>query len=411
MPSSRAFPRRARKTFYFIHLWAGLILGAWFTTIGLTGSVLAWRNELIGKEVLWRAQAAGPQTRQVALPLSRVVAAIKTKYPTQDPGSFIFMPTGEYGAYLYFGDGKEPHSTAIYTVDPTSGRACTPVPYDDLWISHIGSLHTDLLLGMKGFIANGIFTLFAVLMLLSGLWLWWPSTIGVLKQRLTVQRGRSLHRTLYSLHSVLGIYLFGVLLLTTLTAVVMVVNSSNDFVSKSIDRLAGFTPHHSRHPKAAASTIRRPASKPLTPDEMVERAMAAMPSASLNSIALPQHPGEPFHAEYVPTRLSDRGLDFDARTGEVLPTQAGGPATSPGLKAMILTGELHYGWFGGVWSKILYTIAGLMPASLFTTGLWMWARRKRLSYMKSRRTNSSAITGGLPIQVVERISESEPLNL
>ncbi len=41
------------------------------------------------------------------------------------------------------------------------------------------------------------------------------------------------------------------------------------------------------------------------------------------------------------------------------------------------TKVLHLGEFGGVFSKLLYTFAGLMPPGLFITGVLMWWRKKR----------------------------------
>lgn len=63
----------------------------------------------------------------------------------------------------------------------------------------------------------GISTAFFALALVSGVWLWWPRTRNALRNGLTLHLDGSCARRLWSLHSVLGVYVAILLLLMAIT--------------------------------------------------------------------------------------------------------------------------------------------------------------------------------------------------
>lgn len=113
---------------------------------------------------------------------------------------------------------------------------------------------------------------------------------------------------------------------------------------------------------------------------MVEKARAALPNNRLVSIRAPRRPGEPFRAAYELVRITSGDVPFDPYTGERQSSDgeaAFGRSASPGTTTMGAVFHLHYGWFGGNWTKTLYCLTGFVPLGLFITGVWMWIHRKK----------------------------------
>ena len=102
---------------------------------------------------------------------------------------------------------------------------------------------------------------------------------------------------------------------------------------------------------------------------------------------MPRREGQPFGGSFLPIGFNNGLVQFDAKTGEILEKQR---TFSPGMNVTRAIGDLHYGWFGGYWSKWLYSIAGLMPLALFVTGIWMWALRKQSERRAAARKKAAA---------------------
>jgi uncharacterized iron-regulated membrane protein len=414
----KQFSQKARKTFYFIHLWTGLILGLWLVLLGLTGSVLAWRSEFTGWEARQRVGARMPGPNDEIIPISKAIAALKAVDPKLTPERGMYLPPREYGYYLYNARGEfnGERTSMIYLVDPVSAKVYPPVPRSTMWVETFEHLHADLIQGVRGNIANGVFSFFTVFMLISGAWLWWPSNLKQLKQRILLRRGVSLKRTLYDLHNVMGVYLFGILFLVTITGVALVLNTHTDnSIRKIVDRAAGVEETAPRRSgrgegRAGGREGRRPNAprggqgsqtvsgglmpdvevrgKQLPIDELVKRAKAALPRNTLLFVSEPRRPGQPFQTSFDPISFNNGLVLFDPYTGEIL--DANGLTFTPGAMTMKVVGDLHYGWFGGNWSKFFYSLTGFMPLGLFITGVWMWINKKRGQAKNKAKRQSKA---------------------
>jgi uncharacterized iron-regulated membrane protein len=349
--------------------------------IGLTGSVLAW-PELIGAEMkaMFPYEKSSPNAPQI--PLSQAVAAIKRDQPdiSAPEISFVFTPHYRFPYYMFMRHEK-PFEDALFLVDPYSGKVNPPRRVLDFTTGKIEHLHINLIMEAKGLIANGIFSFFAVFMLLSGLWLWWPSTVGQLKLRLKVKRKASLPRLLRDLHNVMGIYLYAILFVTTATAVFMAYNgSTKDGLEKALDG-------QNAPPKPI--TV-KPAGQRLPDDELMKYVHAALPDAQFVYLLRPMKPDAPFVVHFESKGFWREGvLNLDPYTGRTISIENDSTA-SRGHKTMAIMEELHVGLYGGLWSKILYTIAGLMPLGLFISGLLMWWKRKQAEKARLLRRAADA---------------------
>lgn len=409
MKLPRQFSQKARKVFYFIHLWTGLLLGFWLVLMGLTGSLLSWRAEMTEWETRQRVSAPVPDANAAKIPVSQAIAALKEFNTELNPERGMNLPVSKTGYYLHNARGEVngEHVTMVYLVNPVTARVYPPVNRSTLWIDITERFHHNLLVGVKGTVTNGFFTFFTLFMLISGAWLWWPSNLAQLRQRTLLKSGINLRRTLYDLHNMSGVYLFGVLFLITLTGVIIDYNGQTDqSVTKWISRLGGVKeePRRTRGEEGRGrgpeqgrgAPTRTDGRKPLPIDTMVEKARAALPNNTLVAIRAPRRPGQPFRASYDLVRITSGDVPFDPYTGERIRSSneaAFNRPASPGTKVMGAVFHLHYGWYGGYWTKVVYCLTGFMPLILFITGVWMWIHRKqgqaRMQTKKKLRNQAS----------------------
>ena len=97
--------------------------------------------------------------------------------------------------------------------DPYTGKDLGPsVPLGIFLISKLIDLHDNLLGGMTGRAVNGIGALFLLLLALTGVVVWWPG-IKMWRRSLTVHRRVGWKRFTWDLHSMMGFWSLGFILL------------------------------------------------------------------------------------------------------------------------------------------------------------------------------------------------------
>jgi len=361
--------RVLRKVFFFLHLWFGVVLGLWFVAVGVSGSVLAWLPELLRYEMKVRFYDS-PQPGQSQITLTDAVDSFRAAYPDAPNPDYVITPNFRFPVYMVF-----QRKLGSVPIDPFTGTVGKPFDKSDMIVGKISSFHGDLLLGAKGLVFNGIASIAGLILLLSGLWLWWPSTWRQLKIRLSVKRKVSFRRLVMDLHNVTGIYLFIILFATTWTSVMLA------FDHQVEDALGGIK-------KSVPVKVIPPSpnAKPLSDNKLVEIAHQTVPGRQMTGVERALEPGVPFEATFGSQTGIAAGakLLLDPYTGKVLRLDYVSNAESA-EKVMAWTTDLHYGFFGGVITQLLYTFAGLMPLFLTVTGLLMWWKRKQSEWKSAER--------------------------
>lgn len=364
---SRSLRERLRKTVFVVHLWIGLSVGFLFAVVSLSGSVVVFRRELDGLQRPYLVYVAphGPR-----LDVETLQARLRTAYPgagSRDFTTLLFSPSGT-GALTTYVKGDS------IAVDPYDGHTIAHLAGSSTFGGWMKELHVRLLEGKLGEAVNGEAALVASLLLLSGLWLWWPATRRQIRLRLTVKRRAGFRRTVYDLHNVIGFYSLAALFVVTLTGAALVFNRP----------LQKFVNDHTTAPQPKRFRI-VPSGKRLSIEALMERAATAAPGTRLVLMTIPAVPRQPF----TTMRQRDRGffpyvsLTLDPYTGAVLRIED--DATDPlGRKFMRQMSVLHFGIWGSTLSKILYVLLGLVPAALYATGIILWWKRFSAK-RKSRR--------------------------
>ena len=205
--------RRSRDAYRLVwrwHFYAGLFCLPFVLWLACTGSIYLFKPQIEA----WldrpydRIDAQAPRVA----PSSQVAAALAV-VPGGVLNAYELPASNTSAARVLVGRGDD--LVRVY-VDPTNGHVLHQVVEDERLMRRIFYLHGELLLGDRGSMLVELAASWAIVMILSGLYLWWPrgkGLAGVLYPRVH-ERGRLFWR---DLHAVAGVWV-ALLALTLLTS-------------------------------------------------------------------------------------------------------------------------------------------------------------------------------------------------
>ncbi|MBF4464351.1 PepSY domain-containing protein [Flavobacterium sp. LC2016-12] len=217
-----------RKIFNKIHLWIGLMTGVVVFVSMLASSIYVWDEELS----LWyhHEKYFVPEVKNTILPLDTLVSIVRQKHPEADYVQISSDPQKSYYFTSYV-ENIKPHWTAagdceIYSnifIDQYTGKELGEVDLKYDWIYNLRVLHQNLLLAYDiGHYVVGFSTLFIFILVVTGIYLWWPKNKAALKQRVWFRWKNTTKwkRKNYDIHNIGGIYTFLFILIFAATGLV-----------------------------------------------------------------------------------------------------------------------------------------------------------------------------------------------
>lgn len=351
-----------RKIIFQIHLYAGLIVGLLLTSAGVTGSVLVWKNEI---DALLHPELLRVEPTGARLPIQQAVDAASRAYPGHRP-SLVQMPRGPEESVEVNTAG--PDELQVY-VDPYRGTVLGARRPTETFANALFYWHTSLLAGETGETVMGTAALLLLVLVLSGLVVWWPG-VRRLADAVRVRWSAGWKRINFDVHRAGGFW--GALFLT----LVAVTGSSLVFHDAYMAGLDWITRSPPRPPPPVVSPAA--GASPLPLDDLIERADRALPGGEVTYLTLPQEPGSPVVVRVkLPEELHPNGRNFvylHPQEGTVVRVEHA--LTAPaGTRAYNVLYPLHIGRWGGVLSRVLYSLLGLLPLVLFVSGVLMWRNR------------------------------------
>lgn len=394
-----------KSFFRTLHRWLGLGTGLIMVFVCLTGSVLAFEQEL---ERAWHPAryfmqpAAGPR-----LPLAQLAAAVKAYKPQAKINSFKLYadPTRTVEISLSGGekpgqnksagpsaarpqgresgksspgkDGKgrgEGGGPRIF-VNPYTAAITGELNPRDNFFKTVEQLHRGLVAGPVGKLVMGISATVFLFILATGLVLWWPTARKALKPRLTVKWGSGWKRLNHDFHISLGFYTSLFLFIIALTGVGM----SFDWVGEGINKLTHSPLKRPEPPKSVVPTADVPLAA-LAPDAVLALARQQAPHAESYTLQLPKEPtGSIRVAVLLPGAITENATNevyLDQYSGQVIGGQT--YAQRPlGQRIRGLFKPVHTGAIGGWPTKLLALVVSLLGATFPVTGTVLWLNRRR----------------------------------
>lgn len=196
-----------KKIFRQIHLWLSVPFGLIITLICFSGAMLVFENEVmeLARHELYYVK----KVETVPLPVDRLLEEVELTLPDSVfvIGISVFSdPERAWQVNL-----SKPRRASMY-VDQYTGEIKGKYERPAFFVTMF-RLHRWLLDSMKadggvfwGKMIVGVSTLLFVVVLISGIVIWWPRTRKALKNSLRISVGRGFRRFWYDLHVAGGMY-------------------------------------------------------------------------------------------------------------------------------------------------------------------------------------------------------------
>lgn len=358
-----------RKVFAKIHLWLGIASSLVLFVVCLSGTVYTFRSEI---EFLFeREKYVVQQSETTARMDADEVAAGMASY-----GQVLSLrvPANPSRSYqLRIKTGPDDRRGTTYFVHPYTGEVLGQgggaVGNFFGWTMR---LHRWLLMGKTGKIIVGVATLVFIVLMISGLVIWFPRRFKNWKRGLKISFRGSWRTTNRDLHNALGFYTLPLLLVMALTGL----NWSFDWYRDGMSKVLG-APVFNRGGAPTTLTVGR-SLQAQSSEDLLRLAQSAWGKKADYQIHFSQ-------SEEQAVRISRYNTGFFAFAGadhmEIDPYTAQIVSMKKfseqdfNVKLASLIKPLHTGEIYGAFSKILYFLACLVATSLPLTGLIIWINK------------------------------------
>lgn len=230
-------------------------------------------------------------------------------------------------------------------------------------------------------------TLIFLVMMITGIILWWPKNKGARKQRFSVKWNARWRRKNYDLHNVLGFYMTWVAIFLAITGLVF----GFEWFARSLYWVTsgGETMVEHKHPLSDTT-------KPFTSANMADH-LWNMHKGSVNEhesigvyfATLPTDPLEVVINHRPGTYYDSDYYHYDQYTGKELPATGSYAGTFKEAKVadkiVRMNYDMHVGAVLGLPGKLLAFFASLIAASLPVTGFLVWWGRRKTRLKTSQR--------------------------
>lgn len=409
---------RTRKLVNTIHLWLGIGSGLIVFIVCLTGTIYTFSTEIqkITDSELYTVQVTNETKRLSAEQLTAILLDSLKDGVVQ---SWV-IPSDANAAYQVTVGKKEPKKEArqegnasareagkeskekvgerkgppaggrsrgtTYFVNPYTGAILgTTETSSSAFFMFIFRAHRWLLLDMAiGRPIVGVATLIFVIMILSGLIIWFPKKIKNWRQGLKIKTSGNWKRMNHDLHNALGLYAAVFLLVMALTGLTW----SFEWYKSSFINLFGGRKVEQQQLKSDI----HPGVQKVTLEDVVNVSNGALPyrgdlrvmlPADSSGVIMITKTGNAFFATSVGDRLVLDQYSTVILNKELFSEKAFGEKVISSIKA------LHIGSFYGTFSKIIYFITCLIGTSLPVTGVIIWINKLR----KEKKKKSKSLKG------------------
>ncbi len=378
------------------HFYAGIFVIPFFAILAITGMSMTWIAHVDGRD----GEHIAVMPQETALPVSEQAAAAVAAVPNGTLKQYV-APRARDLAAIFRVDTTE--AVTMVAVDPYSGTVLNEYPRRSGWYDFLDNVHGDLLLGVTGDRMLEIAASLGMVLIATGLYMWWPRGGGfrsVLLPRLA-GGGRSMWK---SLHGVLGFWLSIFLVFFLITGLSWagiwgekIMQAWNQFPAEKWDNvpLSDDTHASMNHGPKEVPWALEQTPMPASGSDAGTKAMEAGARISIDSVdALARKVG--FEGRYqlnLPSGetgvwtmsrdsmstdstnpLSDRTVHVDRYTGNILADVRFADYSLAG-KAMAVGTALHMGTLG-LWSVLANSLICLSVLFLCVSSLVMWWKRR-----------------------------------
>lgn len=365
-----------RRFFAQLHLWLSIPFGIIITVVCWSGALLVFETEIL--ELCYPSRYFVKEVKGEPLAPDVLILSAQRQLPDSVKVNGLRVFSDPERTYQLVLPGKK----AVGFIDPYTGKV---TGWEDgkgfFWKTM--RLHRWLLDSYKreggfswGKAIVGYATMALVIVVISGLVIWYPRNRKVLKNRLTIKTRTGWRRFWYDLHVSGGFYTTVFLLLMALTGLTW----SFGWYRNAFYTLFGVDTKPSQvHQTLAEKKPHRPDYAQWT--ELLSTLQSRY--ATFNSITIQNGTATVSHANWGNTRGSDR-FAFDPATGKITSVQLYKDQPDSGkIRGWIYS--VHVGSWGGMTTRIISFLVALLGGILPLTGYYLWIYRTFASVFKERK--------------------------
>lgn len=375
-----------KKRFGKFHLWLGLSTGLVVFILGITGAIYCFAPELQSLQPYRTVE----KENRTFLPPSRIQAIAESKLPGKSPQRIYYDARNKAVMVLF--SKKDEYSYSIF-INPYNGKVLKVRDNEKDFLSVVLQLHRTLRIPYGHDIIRWSTVIF-ILMLVSGIILWWPKNKRTAKQGFRIMWRAHPKRLNYDLHKVLGFYVTWIVIFTALTGLMFAFESFAGFVYKTTGAEQSIVktkpPFSDTTQVVGKSTAIDLVWKEVKPDlyQKYATAMFVLPAAKNGSILLRANPEEAtiYKSDF---RYFDQYSGKEVAGAYVWGRYEDAQVTADFIRRMNY--DIHTGAIFGLPGRIALFFVALIVASLPITGFYFWLGKKR----KSKRVNSKLTSQGI----------------
>lgn len=367
-----------------LHLWLGLASGLIVLIVSITGCILVFEDEIRDMTTPYlHVQETGASL----LPPSRLGEIAEKARGKQ--ASYITYNGQGYSASINMKGAKKKSMAEVVYLNPYTGEILKVKNMKDDFFRFILKGHYYLWLPDEiGKIIVPAAVLMFLILLISGIVLWWPKHFRNLKASLTVKRKARWRRVNYDLHNVLGFYAAIILFVIAATGLVFGYQwfaRSLYFVTSGGKTIVMTHKPSSENPNDSTVIITDRILKTVLQEKLYTASTSITiyyPEKVKDAIMMYYNPDSYTHFRRD-TRYFDRysGKELYAKGSGLSNGRYKDASTEDVIKRMNY--DLHVGAIMGLTGKLLAFLASLIAASLPVTGFLVWWGRNH----KVKRTS------------------------
>jgi uncharacterized iron-regulated membrane protein len=369
----------SNRFWFQLHGWFSLPIWLIFCFVCLTGTIAVFSHELT-----WLTNPASRATNPdnlPAKPVAELVAAVEQAYPTADVGTvMVFEPYLVHA--VIFTDHDKPQ--AIAYVNQYTGDI-QQVNQGITFIGFMRSLHGWLLFPWQSSYSLGYYLVSAMALvmlgaLVTGLIIYKNFWRSFTQPKIRFNQGKK--TVLTDLHRLAGVWSIWFLIVMSATGLWYLVQAVMWHADIDIE------PHA---PLVAAEQL--PATQtqpPVSFADAMQIAQQRFPDFQPSYVMLPEHNRGMYNlmggGEHLFYDQYSYHLSINPWTGDI--AQEKSPASMSALQTVMhIADPLHYGTIGGIWTKAIWFVFGLLLSGMSITGFMIWGSRTVKAVRASRASH------------------------
>lgn len=361
-----------------LHLWLGLASGLVVFVLGLTGAIYTFETEL--RYAFYPERYYADSVSAKPLPLRVLKKKAQEAIGSELDLNFALYKPFTHETYRFRGskfnaEGNTYNTrTLVYKtvyINPFTGGVQYIENTKWEFFQIVKVIHTELMLGETGHFIAAWGTVVFVVLLLTGLVLWWPRSKAASKQRFAIKWNARWRRVNYDVHNVGGFYTLLITLILGLTGVYFGFESVRKTLKWAVE---GNTVSNAA--PALSDTLSKSVPNAL---DYIEAKVASQPhNKGLYMVGLSDNKVAP--VVFTIMHNSDNYLKrsqffFDKYTGATLRSK---PVDEWRNSEIFLNSmyDIHVGKVLGLWGQIFACLGSLASAALPVTGFYIWWGKK-----------------------------------